>query len=215
MSYKSQEHLNPGENMKFITSFSVLLLAVACSKAPKSVTSHLSETSSTEVSSLNSKNIANSTEMECALTTLGGNKYFLVTNFSDKSTKIELHDLKGSQYLPSLEINGRYLPPFTNIKERDNKTIITAEGSEENIDLDYGDIDQNDNPDKMKNHLRIKAIRYKIVLPKTSDGEGEIQRAYVYNRKRGVMGIQGREGDYKVIANIVDCRPTSDYTPAK
>jgi len=201
--------------MKTIASFSVLLLAIACSKAPKSVTSEITEVSNTEISALDSKKIVNSTEMECALTTLGGNKYFLVTNFSAESTKIELHDLRSNSYLPSLEINGRYLPPFTNIKEKENKSIITAEASEENLDLSYADIDQNDNPDKMKNHLRIKAIRYKIVLPKKSDGEGEIQRAYVYNKRRGFMGSQGREGDYKVIANIVDCRPTNDYSPAK
>ena len=201
--------------MKTIASFSVLFLAIACSKAPKSVTSHLSETSTTEISALESKKIANTTEMECALTTLSGNKYILVTNFSDESNRIELHDLKANTYLPSLELNGRYLPPFTNIEVKDKKSLITANASEENIDLSYADIDQNDNPDKMKNHLRIKAIRYKIVLPKTSDGEGEIQRAYVYNKRRGFMGSQGREGDYKVIANIVDCRPTDDYTPVK
>lgn len=201
--------------MKTIASFSVLLLAIACSKAPKSITSNLSETSTTEISALNSKKIANSTEMECALTTLGGNKYFLVSNFSDESTRIELHDLEGKSFLPSLEINGRYLPPFTNIEVNEKKGIISASASEENIDLDYGDIDQNDNPDKMKNHLRIKAIRYKIVLPKKFDGEGEIQRAYVYNRKRGFLGSQGREGDYKIIANIVDCRHTDEYSPSK
>lgn len=198
--------------MKNIASFSVLLLAIACSKAPQSTNSNLVETSTTAQSSL-TKNIANSTEMECALTTLGGNKYFLVTNFSDAAKKIELHDLKNNSYLPSLEINGRYLPPFTNITVK--KSLMLATASEENIDLDYGDIDQNDNPDKMKNHLRIKAIRYKIILPKTSDGEGEIQRAYVYNKRRGLMGVQGKEGDYKVIANIVDCRPTDEYLPSK
>jgi hypothetical protein len=200
--------------MKKQAFFSVLILAIACSKAPQSTTANLAETSTTSQSSLTNK-IVNSTELECALTTLSGNKYFLVTNFSDESNKIELHDLEGKRYLPNLEINGRYLPPFTNIQVKDKKRLITAVASEENIDLDYGDVDQNDNPDKMKNHLRIKAINYKIVLPKTSDGEGEIQRAYVYNKRRGFMGSQGRVGDYKVIANIVDCKPTDDYTPAK
>lgn len=202
---------NSGEFMKNVTHFSVLLLALACSKAPQSVTSNLPESTGTEVSAL-TKKIANSTEMECAMTTLEGNKFFLVTNFSDEAKKIQLHDLQGNSYLPSLELNGRDLPAFTNITVK--KSIVEATASEENIDLDYGDIDQNDNPDKMKNHLRIKAIRYKIVLPKTSDGEGEIQRAYVYNKRRGFMGSQGREGDYKVIANIVDCRPTADYVPS-
>lgn len=200
--------------MKFVTTFSILILAISCSKAPRSTNSGLEETTLTSQSALTEK-IVNSTEMECALTTLNGNKYFLVSNFSDESTRIGLHDLEGSSYLPSLEINGRQLPPFTNIEVNSKKKIVSAIGSEENIDLSYGDIDQNDNPDKMKNHLRIKAIRYKIVLPKKADGEGEIQRAYVYNRRRGFLGSQGKEGDYKVIANIVDCKPTDDYRPLK
>lgn len=195
--------------MKHTTLLAVLALCIACNPKSK-VSSSSVETPADSVSqsALEFKKTGQrQVGRECALTTQNGNKYIFITGASS-GKEIKLHDLEGQEYLLTAEMNGRVLPIFTDVE--DKKGFITSSGVEENLAISYDEIDSNDNPDKMKQGMIITAINYRLNLPKTSDGVGEIQRAYTYSKSRGIF--KGRTGKWKNIANIADCKGTSDYS---
>lgn len=202
--------------MKNTTLLLALALTVGCNPKSKVSSSSVEKRDNKSESALSEK-IQKQAGIECALTTQSGNKYFYVTK-SSKKVKIRgkeetidvvnLHDLQGNAYLPGLEINERIIPEL--IIDSDKKYVI-ARGTESGISLGVDDIDQQDNPDKMKGNMKVLAIQYKLILPNSVGQEGELLRAYTYNRKRGFLGNEGRTGDWKNIANIVDCKGTNDY----
>lgn len=187
--------------MKHSLTLLLLVATVACQSGSKVSSSSVESINPATSSALEIQKTSKKAGIECAMTTQGENKYIFITGFKSGS-EVRLHDVSGNGFLPDLEILDRKLPVFKETKKG-------LEASEDNLQLTYEDIDQIDNPDKMKKNAKVVGIKYRLILSGKVGEDGEIHRAYVYGGKRGIFS--GRVGTYKNIANLIDCQASGNY----
>ena len=198
--------------MKNLLPLALILLSVtACNNKSAVSTSSIEDNG---LATYNAIVIPTGTEtgLKCVLATELERREVLVQGLKNGSSSITVHDLNGMDeenrdlYLESFSLLGRTVPGIQfekALKIKEKEDMIEGETTETVRILINDEYEDHTNPDKVEPGMVITGIKYLFRFPMNQDKVGDISRAYIYERSRGVF--KGKQGKWKVIADLADC----------